>query len=922
MFCFLVLGGIRPVGAFNGHVVREGPLTLTIGSIKEVTEYDVPREVEVGVKNGGELPLKVQLQMGGLVDEWYAKGESERRFEIAPGGEVTTLFHIAAGKGAFSALYPVHVYATFAHQGREVTAHAAQIFQTKFTSATPSSSPPSKTPAFTVGTPPAQLTETQRELLHTQARQAVKSRKTAGENEFVFNLKDDYMAVIILGPNGLTDAALAFGSGDHCVVFDGLQMSVLKHRVGHGPSQIMLRKLSAKMDKASGRLLIRHWLTLANEEFELTAKIWSEQSGLRIHLECPKRITDMALGRADQKAPRVYYGHGYCIVEPQALRAMFQGHRLSTSHVGFDFEKGISLLIASDNPPDYLQVKPGQRLYALHTHLNATMTFVPSLEGAFDCARKYRPLYDKKPSAGLCHKAGRFVFDIWYGSYAENAQMMKRMVAYGLTDSMLTFHQWQRWGYDYRLPDIYPPNPELGTIDDMRQIAKVCTEHDILWGLHDNYIDFYPDAADYSYDHICFTSGGTPRKAYINKGRNAQSYLFRPDHIMPFVKRNLKLIKENLKPTHYFIDVFASRPCSDYYDRDGNFHSMLQTRRCWGEVFAWIRNYLGGNTVTTSEAGHDQLVGYLDGADCQHLTISTQGGWPYNRLSSKDWERVPWFDMVLHDKFSLHGVGYTSRYKLTNKNPQRNLRPIESDDYISAEILEGHALMFDDDGWVPLERGVVVRGSVRKYWLAQDFIRSIALDTIKEVEFVEGDIHRQIITWNSGAKVFVNRGSADWVVAGKTLSQYGYFAKNGPIESSIEKVNGIVVEQSRGPLRYYVNARWFHPGRNQEINSPPRENEKRMPIDFGVALTAGAFRCEIKGETVVVTPLPEIGPFTISLRMNKLTGNRGVQVKSVTVVDADGRIIRRVKFDTKGDILKFQTRKNEFAYRILWRKAH
>ncbi|GAI87198.1 unnamed protein product, partial [marine sediment metagenome] len=404
----------------------------------------------------------------------------------------------------------------------------------------------------------------------------------------------------------------------------------------------------------SGKLRIENRLSLADEEFNLTAEVWKEKGGLRIKLKCPKRITDIALGQADQKAPRVYYGHGYCIVEPETFRANFGGHNLSTSHVGFEFEKGISLLTACDNPPDYLEVNPNQRMYALHTHLDATMTFVPSIKEAFDCARKYRPLFDKKAAAGVKRKAGRFVFDIWGGRYAEIAETMKRMIAYGLTDSLLTVHVWQRWGYDYRLPDIYPPQPQLGTIEEMQQIAKVCAEHDIPWGLHDNYIDFYPDAADYSYDHICFTEQGTPIKAWLNKGRDAQSYRWRPDHIMPFVKRNLKLIKPNLKPTHYFIDVFTSLPCFDFYDRQGNFHSMLETRKSWGEAFAWIRNYLGGNAPTTSEAGHDQLIGYLDGSDCQHMTLSPEKGWPHIRISCRDWERVPWFDAVLHDKFSLH----------------------------------------------------------------------------------------------------------------------------------------------------------------------------------------------------------------------------------------------------------------------------
>ncbi|MHC4072500.1 MAG: hypothetical protein ACYSUD_14670, partial [Planctomycetota bacterium] len=426
---------------------------------------------------------------------------------------------------------------------------------------------------------------------------------------------------------------------------------------------------------------------------------------------------------------------------------------------------------------------------------------------------------------------------------------------------------------------------------------------DIPWGLHDNYIDFYPDAADYSYDHICFTEQGEPVKAWINRGRDAQSYRWRPDHIMPFVQRNLKLIKPNLKPTHYFIDVFTSLPCFDFYDKRGNFHSMLETRKSWGESFAWIRDYLGDNAPMTSEAGHDQLIGYISGSDCQHLQITPVGRRFCIKIACKDWERVPWFDAVLHDKFSLHGVGYSSRYE---GGRQRREHGIESDDYISAEILEGHALMID--------RRAFGSGAVRKYWLAQDFIRSIALDEIENVEFVQGDIHRQIIKWKSGARVYVNRGDEDWSVAGKRLPRYGYFAKNGRIESSIERIDGVIVEQSRAPSHFYFNARRFN--RGNESRDAERRNVKNVPVTFGPVVTEGALRLQLRSRVIVVTPLPDLESSTIEVNLDELFDGVAAQVESIVAVDSSGGKIRDVEFESRGNLVKFKTRGGEFAYRI------
>jgi hypothetical protein len=118
-------------------------------------------------------------------------------------------------------------------------------------------------------------------------------------------------------------------------------------------------------------------------------------------------------------------------------------------------------------------------------------------------------------------------------------------------------------------------------------------------------------------------------------------------------------------------------------------------------------------------------------------------------------------------------------------------------------LLTGHALMID--------LSAMGRGAVRKYWLAQDFIASVARDDIRQVEFAGGDIHRLIVSWNSGARVCVNRGAADWVVEGHTLPQFGYWAKNGAIESSIERFGAAIAEQARSPGKYYCNSRVFAP---------------------------------------------------------------------------------------------------------------
>jgi len=899
-------------------------------------------------------------------------------------------------------------------------------------------------PVILVGAPPPQLTADAKAALFTRARELLASTASASTDPLVYPLDGGSRAVLVLGPNGLADGVIGFGDGQRQLLFEGLHVALRDAVVGAWPSAAIVQSVRLDRD-AAGRDRIVHHVRVNDETLTLTATVWAEGPALRLKVDSADAVTSLALNAADQHALRVYYGHGYCIVDPQAFRASAGGHNLSTSHVGFDFAGGVSLLTASDTPVDELQVEPKRRLYQLHTHPDATLTFVPGFAGAFDCAIRYRPLYDKSAAPGVAKKAGRFVFDLWGGRYADHAARLTRCFDYGLTNSLALIHTWQRWGYDYRLPDIFPPLPSLGTLEDLRELGRVCTTRGALWGLHDNYIDIYPDATGFNYDQVTFTADGKPRRAWLNEGRDAQSYQFRPDRIQPFLQRNLDLIVPALHPTASFVDVFTSINSFDFYDREGRFHSKRETQRAWGEAFAAIRKACGDSAPTTSEAGSDHLIGWLDGADAQFIQLSPKSAPFHNVVNARDWERVPWFDAVNHARFSLHGVGYSDRYQ---GGAGREEHGIESDDYLSAELLTGHALMID--------AAAAVRGAVRKSWLAQDFIASVAQDDIHRVEFAGGDIHRVIVTWRSGARVWVNRGESDWEVADRTLPQFGFFAKHGDIESSVERFADAIAERSRAPGKLYYNSRVFNPAAplpitpvaeqleylgdrrfrlfttwNAErpapkdlavtyyfsrptpgrraltefsgggtpslptsrwrgritvgadwtitmpadlplgdyeilvtLNEPANRNQRQRllgdednrrrytigklvvegasktgvtnirlvppaqpyvrstrflantaAVDFGATKTTGAFRCEIATDHLLLTPLPDGGKFTATLRLDQLL-SRATAVRSVETVDAKGTSLGAVPFVANDSDLTFTTAANAFAYRI------
>ena len=626
------------------------------------------------------------------------------------------------------------------------------------------------------------------------------------------------------GGRGLLDSIVGFSDGDQSLYFRGFEVRVLGGRIDDDRSPILLETVSE--EPCDDGLQIRHSFRGIQGSFELVGRLSTDDGVLRAEFYLEKgpppkpwfslHLEDVAAGPWSHRLEQVYAGAGNVIRNPESFRLGFDGHRMATSFAGFDFADSLSIVQGADVPPMHLDVRTSDKHVSLHAAHHPTLTFIPT-GNVWEGVKVWREVNGLAAAGGVEKTAGRFVFDLWGGRYGESADELRQAFRYGLTDSMVVWHNWQRWGYDYRLPNIYPPNPKMGNLDEIRDLIDVCKRSGVIFALHDNYIDFYPDADGFSYRrNIAFHQNGKPVLAWLNEGRDARSYRYRSDRIEPFLKPNLQLIRDELQPTGYFIDVWSSARPYDYWTADGRFFTSTSTRNTWGELFAWIRDLFGDNAPQISESGHDQLIGWLDGAQTNHLRVGEpmpgRMGWCVWNWKCSDAERTPWYDAAHHDRFILHGAGYSSRYE---GGLDGRLHGMYSDDYISTEVLTGHPAMVSR----PFGSDVV-----RKYWLLAELMRALAMRQIESVEFVDDDLHRQYVKWSGGGEIWVNRGQTDWHVAGAILPQYGFLARvpgeDGPVEASIARRDGLIVETASSPRQTYVNGR--------------RMIQKRMPISLSV----------------------------------------------------------------------------------------
>jgi hypothetical protein len=199
---------------------------------------------------------------------------------------------------------------------------------------------------------------------------------------------------------------------------------------------------------------------------------------------------------------------------------------------------------------------------------------------------------------------------------------------------------------------------------------------------------------------------------------------------------------------------------------------------------------------------------------------------------------------------------------------------IYSDDYMATEMLTGYPAMVA----APFSRDVV-----RKYWLLHDMMRALALRRVANVEFAGNDIHRQHVTWDDGAEVWVNRGASEWRVGGRTLPQYGFYARapisGGTVETAIERQTAGTVEWSRSPDSYYFNDR-----------------------------DGAAYRLTHQGEGWRVTAAPESAAFIARVPWTGPVPTEG------TAIDESGTELRRVPIRREGGALTLSFDSKTFGY--------
>ena len=904
--------GVRvAIESFPQTKTRRGVVVTKVRAAKSGVTC---REFPVTLSNLTAKAVSGRLDVW-LNDDWNVAGPAGA-LTLAPGEGRSLVFAATAKPSALSAYYPVHARFTREGGAPEAAAHPIAIFEFNNPRA-PRNAP--KTVTLDVKSRiPAADRAAGLARAKALAREAIEKGTDPAAGRWRLEAAGaTYGAGAVFGPNGLIDGALAFTDGTRDVVYDGFPAKVT---VARGAAVLVPR---AEIREEKGTLRVR-W----------TIGAQADESGVPL-------IADLAPGAASERPVRFYAGFGNVYQNPKRFTLVVSGFHLSTRHIGVDYANGLSVVQAADTIPRNVACDSGRNICSMHVYHDATFTFVPSVKGSFEAARRFRAVAGYRKSPGHDRLGSRQCLDQWEGDYRLAAADLARAAKYGLTDSFFIKHMWQRWGYDYRLPDIFPPAEDPGGFKLMREAAR---KTGILFCPHDNYTDIYPDADTYSYDLVCFSFDGLPQRAWNNSWRLARSFRWAPHAIHPWVRRNAGLLQEFCDPDGVFIDVLTCIPPFDYLDRSGRFHSKCETTAHWRQAFTEYREAYGKpDAITISEAGHDFLLGTVDAGECDHMS----GSQLLSPRQFGDSERTPWHDIVSHGYYTLLAGGVAGRYLVSrvgrwDEGGDAALHGYASDDYLCTCIMGGRN---------PMSDGPFSRTAVKTYWMQHDACAELGRAEFLDLDFADGDIHRQHSTFSDGGEVWVNRGKTPWTLPalGVTLPTNGYYAKTRTTASGVLVKDGVrfafakspaaVFVDARTPARpekalpprsreaeerdpmsevYYLRGRWDSP-----VTQPQDERDRLLgtnrahrPFDFGGIVTDGSFRF-IGGETLI--PLPDSAPFTAKIDLSAF-GAKGRRVARVEAMEPeDGS--RTPRWTQTGDALTLDVDARAFAYRLVFPSA-
>ena len=162
-------------------------------------------------------------------------------------------------------------------------------------------------------------------------------------------------------------------------------------------------------------------------------------------------------------------------------------------------------------------------------------------------------------------------------------ERVRRLKDMGVDQLYLHQDGWGQPGYDNQHPDYLPACREMGGWEGMKSLSDTMQELGYMFGIHDQYRDYYLDAPSYDPDNACQNPDGSIYGHAIWAG-GRQNYLCAS--LAPaYVKRNFEeLFRHSIHLEGTYLDVFTCNEadeCANPRHRMTRHECLLARARCF-----------------------------------------------------------------------------------------------------------------------------------------------------------------------------------------------------------------------------------------------------------------------------------------------------------------------------------------------------
>jgi len=383
----------------------------------------------------------------------------------------------------------------------------------------------------------------------------------------------------------------------------------------------------------------------------------------------------------------------------------------------------------------------------------------------------------------------------------ERSRMLR---SYGIDKLIQCNHEisWRDGGESFTLRTKAAPKKG----GDEAQKKYVAAQKSLGWlsGLYTNYTDYAPVNEYWNEDHVQLTSEGEWRPAW------PRCYALKPSRAVEWEAKLAPIIKQKFDSNTGYTDVHTAVSPWQYCDFDARVPgagTFAATFYAYGELLLNDKKVYGGPIF--SEGTYQWLyAGLADG----NYGLCYGGPDPASEPLNVA------FDLYqIHTKECDIGMPWTGGFLKSPgwNSPERIDASI--DHFIAATMAYGHL------GWL-VEEGHGIERTCRSYYMLQQLQSRYGLRRPKKIEYADAQgkwltASRAIATdvikesrlhvlYENGLDLYVNGSEGNWVVRGKVLPPWGWYAVHGKdFEEYSALVDGRRIDWVKSPEYEFLDGR-------------------------------------------------------------------------------------------------------------------